>query len=149
MENATMNCPQDAHQLQSDHQEVFERVWRRVMESAGKGAAGAGCGDLPCVCVTAGEKEGDRGELAPAALSQQPSPHRGLDFPEGGESAGWGRGPPPMGNSSSARSPTRWRAGSCTATWPGGPGETAGGGCCPLWPRKSTRPPESWRRPIS
>ena len=92
MENATMNCPQDAHQLQSDHQEVFERVWRRVMESAGKGAAGAGCGDLPCVCVTAGEKEGDRGELAPAALSQQPSPHRGLDFPEGGESARLGPG---------------------------------------------------------
>ena len=92
MENATMNCPQGASQLPGGHQEVFERVWRRVMESAGKDTAGVGCGDLPCVCVTAGQQEEGREELAPAALAQQPSPHRGLDFPESGENARLGPG---------------------------------------------------------
>lgn len=89
MENATMNCPQNANQLSSDQQEVFQRVWRRVMESAGQGAAAAGCGDLPCVCAVSEEDESKAKAkpLMPVALGEQSSPHRGLDFPVSGESS--------------------------------------------------------------
>ena len=91
MENATMYGPQGGGQLPEEHQEVFQRVWRRVMEASGQGEpAPAEGGALPCLCAAAGEARPEKREET--AVQARPSPHRGTDFPEGGEGARLGPG---------------------------------------------------------
>lgn len=85
MENATMNCPLPSEGIRPDDQEVFERVWRRVMPEAQENCpivlttTDLG-GDLPCACIC--PQEGT--EMPVPAETPAPAPagiHRGSDFP--------------------------------------------------------------------
>lgn len=90
MEHGTMEtaCPQAGTGLPEGHQEVFQRVWRRVMQSAGQAGGEEDGGLAP---ISAAGEAGTAGG-PPAALGEQLSPHRGLDFPGGGENARLGPG---------------------------------------------------------
>lgn len=88
MENAIMSCPKDFSELRPDDQEVFQRVWRRVMPEEREGApievepALIG-GDLPCAVVCPVVKQPAESPEGPgsALCSAAPCPHRGSDFP--------------------------------------------------------------------
>ncbi len=78
-----MNCPEGLPEVRPDDQEVFDRVWKRVMPS------GESCpievvttvvgGDLPCACTCPEPRAEDQpGQTLPAVNS----PHRGSDFPD-------------------------------------------------------------------
>lgn len=91
MENATMNCPLPQAGIRPDDQEVFERVWRRVMPEAREScpvvlASTDLGGDLPCACVC--PRESTQLQAVEEAVSMETAAagaHRGCDFPDSGD----------------------------------------------------------------
>lgn len=87
MENAIINCPADLSALRPDDQEVFQRVWSRVMPQAGESCPIAVettvvGGDLPCACTAVQPAPLSADPSLPSALRGVRSPHRGSDFPD-------------------------------------------------------------------
>lgn len=85
MENAAINCPLDLEGLRPDDQEVFRRVWSRVMPKEREDCpivveATVMGGDLPCACACACPTS-----AAPSsapAIREGGCPHLGCDFPD-------------------------------------------------------------------
>lgn len=84
-----MNCQNELPTVRAGDQEVFERVWKRVMPDGGEGCpivveTTTVGGDLPCACACPMPRaqQEPQAQGVPSGLGAASSPHRGADFPD-------------------------------------------------------------------